>query len=178
MTKPALKKDSHEDFLRLFLSNEAQLRAFVRSCLYSADETDEVMQEVSLVAWRKFETLKDRTRFGAWSCLIARYEILKFRRSCARDRLIFDEDIISKLGMEAEETISLREAQLSSLESCLTKLSKTHQEMVSLAYTSGIIKKKLAIQLGLTEGAFYQKLVRIRMQLRQCMNRELVSDHL
>jgi RNA polymerase sigma-70 factor, ECF subfamily len=40
----------HDAFLRLFTTHEAQLRAFVRSCLPRRQDADEVMQEVSLVA--------------------------------------------------------------------------------------------------------------------------------
>jgi len=42
----------HEAFLRLFTRAEPELRAFVRSCLPRLQDVDEVMQEVSLVAWR------------------------------------------------------------------------------------------------------------------------------
>ena len=62
----------HEAFLRLFTRCEPELRAFVRSCLPRLQDVDEVMQEVSLVAWRKFGDLDDRGRFAPWACLIAR----------------------------------------------------------------------------------------------------------
>jgi RNA polymerase sigma-70 factor (ECF subfamily) len=56
-TSASCTPDPHEDFLRLFLRHEAELRAFVRACLPRAADVDEVMQEVSLVAWRKFAAL-------------------------------------------------------------------------------------------------------------------------
>ena len=60
----------HEAFLRLFTRCEPELRAFVRSCLPRLQDVDEVMQEVNLVAWRKFGDLDDRGRFAPWACLI------------------------------------------------------------------------------------------------------------
>ena len=72
----------HEAFLRLFTRCEPELRAFGRSCLPRPQDVDEVMQEVSLVAWRKSGDLDDRGRFAPWACLIARYEILKYRPRC------------------------------------------------------------------------------------------------
>jgi len=60
----------HDTFLRLFTSHEPKLRAFVRSCLPRRQDADEVMQEVSLVAWRKFGDLDDRSRFGPWATLL------------------------------------------------------------------------------------------------------------
>ena len=54
--------------------------AFVRSCCPRAQEVDEVMQDVSIAAWRKFSSLEDHDAFGAWACMIARYELLMTRR--------------------------------------------------------------------------------------------------
>jgi RNA polymerase sigma-70 factor, ECF subfamily len=176
MTDHSKTEHSNEDFLRLFLSNESQLRAFVRSCLYNAGETDEVMQEVSLIAWRKFDSLDDKTRFGAWACLIARYEVLKFRRKKARDRLVLSEEVIEKLGDDAEKQVSRRERQFSVLDECLDQLPESRSKLIRLAYRSGLTKRELALKFGLSEGAFYQKLVRIRTKLRDCMNHRLSLD--
>ena len=70
------QSDLNEEFLRLWTHHEPELRAFVRSCVPRAEDVDEVMQEVSLVAWRKFSSLTGPAEFPKWACLIARYEIL------------------------------------------------------------------------------------------------------
>src|SRR4051812_26694941 len=114
--------DPHEDFLRLFMRHEPELRAFVRACLPRAADVDEVMQDVSLVAWRKFSTLTEASQFARWACVIARYEILKFRRSHARNRLVLDEDIMEKLAAEGAEEMPVRHHQLNALEGCIAKL--------------------------------------------------------
>ena len=43
---------NNEDFLKLFLKHESGLKAYIRSCVIRPEEVDEIMQEVSLVAWR------------------------------------------------------------------------------------------------------------------------------
>ena len=48
-------RDPHETFLRLWM----QYEPFVRSCCPSAQEVNDVMQEVSVAALRKFSTLDD-----------------------------------------------------------------------------------------------------------------------
>ena len=73
-----------------------------------AAEVDEVIQEVSLVAWRKFPMLTDPAPFPRWACLLARYEILMARRRHARDRLVLDEDIVAKLAEEGAEEMPAR----------------------------------------------------------------------
>jgi len=165
----------HEDFLRLFMRHEAELRAFVRACLPCAADVDEVMQEVSVAAWRKFSTLTDPSMFARWTCVIARYEILMFRRRHARNRLILDEDIIEKLADEGIEEIPLRHAQLDALDHCVAKLPRERRDLVLAAYAPGTSIKDLAAQMNRTEGSLYQLLSRIRHELLRCVERTLAQ---
>jgi len=76
-------------FIRLFMSHERQLRFFLYQLLPTRDDVDEVMQNTSLVLWRKFGELDDENNFINWAYVVARYEVLMYRRKKARDRLIF-----------------------------------------------------------------------------------------
>jgi len=168
--------DPNEDFLRLFTHHEAELRAYVRGCLPRAEDADEVMQEVSLVAWRKFATLAEKEQFPRWACLIARFEILKYRRAHARDRLVLDEDIIAKLGEEGTDEIPRRRRQLTALDDCIAKLPHERRELALAAYAPGTSMKDLAAQLARTEGSLYQLLARIRQELLRCVERTLAQE--
>jgi RNA polymerase sigma-70 factor (ECF subfamily) len=168
--------DPNEDFLRLWTHHEPELRAFVHACLPRAAEVDEVMQNVSLVAWRKFPTLTDRTAFPRWACLIARYEILMARRRHARDRLVLDEDIIARLADEGAEELPVRSRQLEALDGCIAKLPPERRELVLAAYAPDTSMKALAAQLGRTEGSLYQLLARIRQELLRCVERTLARE--
>lgn len=172
----AARADANADFLRLLTHHEPELRAFVRACLPSLEDVDEVMQEVSLVAWKKFHTLDDRALFPRWACLIARYEILKRRRMHARDRLTFDEDIIQLLADEAADESPRRQRQLAALDECISKLPRERRELALAAYAPGASKKNLAAQLRSTEAALYQLLARIRMELWRCMEQSLPRE--
>jgi RNA polymerase sigma-70 factor, ECF subfamily len=165
-----------EDFLRLFTRHEPELRAFVRSCLPAQDDVDEVMQETSLAAWKKFHTLPDPKQFPRWACLIARYEILKRRRAKERDRFVLDEDVINALVDEAADDMSLRGRQLAALEACIGKLPKERRELSLAAYAPGMSKKVLARQLQRSEGSVYQLLARIRQELWRCVEATLATE--
>jgi len=169
-------RDPHEEFLRLFTRYESELRAFVRTCLPCVTDVDEVMQEVSLVAWRKFPTLTEPSQFARWACLIARFEILKYRRAYARDRVILDEDIIEKLADEGCEEASLRQSQLKALNECIKKLSRERQEIVKAAYAPGTSIKMLSGRLSRSEGSLYQLLARIRQELLRCVEHTLLQE--
>ncbi|EDY17993.1 RNA polymerase, sigma-24 subunit, ECF subfamily [Chthoniobacter flavus Ellin428] len=169
-------RDPHEDFLRLFTHHEPGLRAFVHACLPRAADVDEVMQEISLVAWRKFSTLTEAAQFPRWACLIARYEILTFRRAHARDRLVLDEDIMEKLAEEGAEEMPVRHAQLAALDDCVAKLPRDRGELVLAAYAPEHSIKSLAGRMGRTEASLYQLLARIRQELLRCVERTLAQE--
>ena len=69
--------------MRLFARHEGNVRAFVASLLPDWEGVDDVMQEASLVMWRKFDQF-DPVRAGSnfvdWAFMIARYEVLMYRR--------------------------------------------------------------------------------------------------
>lgn len=169
-------RDPHEDFLRLWTHHEPEFRAFVRACVPRAAEVDEIMQDVSLAAWRKFSTLTDHAQFPRWACLIARYEILMARRRHARDRLVLDEDIVEKLAEEGAEEMSVRHRQLDALDDCIAKLPHERRELALAAYAPETSTKELAAQLGRTEGSLYQLLARIRQELLRCVERTFAQE--
>ena len=167
--------DPHEKFLRLWMRHEPELRAFVRSCCPKAQEVDDVMQEVSVAALRKFSTLDDNAAFGPWACLIARYELLSARRRFARDRLVLAEDVLELLADEGAQELPLRQRQLRALDQCIEKLPRERRELALAAYAKDTTIREMAGKLKRTEGSLFQLLARIRMELHRCMTCELAG---
>lgn len=176
---PEHSADSATDqghFVKLLAKHEPEIRAFIRASLPSSHNVAEVMQNVSLVAWKKFSELEDaETGFARWACVIARFEILKFRRSVARGRFVLDEDVIGLLCEEGEDESSLRAQQIAQLEVCLEQLPEDRRKLVIDAYRPGVSVKELAIGSGRKPDALYQLLRRIRRELEACIQRQLES---
>ncbi len=163
-------ESSEGNFIQLLARHEPEIRAFIRASIPSPLDVSEIMQNVSLVAWKKFSDLDNpETDFARWTCVIARYEILKFRRARARDRFVLDEDIIEKLCEEGEEELSLRGAQIEQLELCLSQLPAGRRELVMRAYSPGSSIKDIAAERGMKPNALYQLLRRIRVELEKCI---------
>ena len=172
-TDPA-HPQSEGRFVQLLAKHEPEIRAFIRASLPSSYDVAEVMQNVSLIAWKKFHELKQaEADFARWVCVIARFEIMKFRRGLARDRFVLDEDVIEQLCKEGEEELSLRSRQIAQLEACLKKLPRDRRDFVIEAYTPGVSIKALASQRNKKPDAMYQLLRRIRQELEACIERQL-----
>lgn len=168
-----------ESFVRLFSRYEGNVRAFVASLLPHWEGVDEVMQEASLVMWRKFdaEAMEDSPeRFLSWAFLIARYEVLKYRRKKATDRLVFSQDLFELLAAEGEEVARGQQERERALQGCLSKLEPAQRELVQAVYTDGIAIKDVAAQVGRTPTGLYKALARVRRNLHRCLQLSLSPE--
>ncbi|QEG39309.1 sigma-70 family RNA polymerase sigma factor [Roseimaritima ulvae] len=169
-------RDLHDQFLRLFMEHEEALRLFARSLLFSQEESREVMQEVAIVLWRKFDASLDSTSFRRWAFGVARMEVLSFRRDRARDRHIFGDDVAQLLEQTLQAEHAALQRERNALENCVDKLPAEQRDLVDTAYEPGVKKRDLARQLGCTAMALYKRLHRIRLQLIECTQRELAAE--
>ena len=169
-------RQQHDQFLRFFMEHEEALRLFVRSLLFNQEESREVMQEVASVLWRKFDDSLDSTSFRRWAFGVARMEVLTFRRDRARDRHTFGDDIVELMERTVQEEFDTLEGERIALQVCVGKLPSEQRELVQTAYEPGVKKNDLARELGWTSMALYKKLHRIRLQLMECIRRELALE--
>lgn len=168
----------HDKFLRFFMEQEDSLRVFVRSMLFSQEEEREVMQEVAVVLWRKFDAGMESEAFCRWAFGVARMEVMAFRRGRARDRHTFGDEVFELLGQMALEQSDELEAERRALGTCLQRLREDQRQLVQAAYAPGVKIDDLAAQLGRTAMALYKTLHRIRLTLMDCTRRVLAREEL
>lgn len=165
----------HSQFLRLFAANEAALHAFVRSLMHSRQEAEDVMQEVAVILWQKFSNAED---FRPWAFGVVRNVVLRHLRSRARDRHVFDDDLVNRLADEAAAMEERHLTQREALTSCLQKLPAMQRDLALAAYTQGTRMDELAAQRGQTPMSLYKMLQRIRQTLLECVRRTLKQEEL
>jgi RNA polymerase sigma-70 factor (ECF subfamily) len=175
---PDLNDQHHDQFLRLFAEHEPALRTFVRSLLPLRGDASEVMQEVAVVLWRKFAEFDDTRDFRKWAFGVARYVALAYLRDQARDRHVFDDELVGRLADEAAAAEQRHEAQREALDTCLQKLPERQRALVLGAYAAGTRIDDLAAQRGQTAMSLYKLLHRIRQALLECVRRTTVREEL
>jgi RNA polymerase sigma-70 factor (ECF subfamily) len=173
---PPNEERRHDDFLRLFAVSEPGLRAFVRSLVPHREDVAEVMQEVAVVLWRKFGELSAPGDFRKWAFGVARLEALAWARDKARDRHVFDAELLATLADAAESSSNRLESQREALEHCLSKLPEARRQLVLSAYAPGTSIEQMAVQRGQTAMALYKLLHRIRLALVECTRRKLAQE--
>ena len=169
----------HEAFLRLFTRFEGNLRAFVASLLPTREGVDDVMQESSVVLWRKFSEFDQTSAdsdFLGWAFMIARYEVLKYRRRRATDRLQFSEDVFELLASDAEQTCANQFERQLALHECLKGLESKQLAIVKAVYEDGSPIKHVAERIGRSPTGLYKSVARIRERLANCIRSRLNAN--
>tara|TARA_B110000483_G_scaffold236388_1_gene309419 strand:- start:6123 stop:6617 length:495 start_codon:yes stop_codon:yes gene_type:complete len=162
--------------VRQFVAHEGRLRSLLRALLPNWSDVDEVMQETSLVAWRKFDGFTPDSNFMAWAATIARYEALNHLRQQRREPLVFSDAVIDLIVAEsvAEPVALSRERQ--ALDRCLEKLPPPERELLMLSYQPGAKLHEVATKLGRSVQGYYKTIQRLRQRLLECIQSQLKED--
>jgi len=165
------------DFMRLFVRHERDLRVFARSLLPNWPAVDDVLQEASVVMWKKLHQLQQEEGFFTWARVIVRYEALRARRKAARDRLVLSEELLELLANEAMPTTGDElEKEREALNCCLKKMGDEQRQLVFAASMRDGGVKELAEATNRTANSLYKLIGRLRASLRECVYRELQTQ--
>ena len=165
--------ENYSSFMKLYTACVPQLRAYLRQLLPGWEDVDEVLQETSLVLWKKYENYEQGTNFAAWACVIAKLEVLRYKRKKARDRHVFSEKLINILAEEADSKSEKLQKEREALKKCLTKLDDKQRSITLSAYAGDRSIKEVAESFGRTATALYKALNRIRTNLLRCIKSEI-----
>ena len=165
--------ERHAQFLRHYAESEVALHTFVRSLVPTRQMASEVMQDVILVLWEKFDAAAD---FQGWAFGVAKNIALRHLRRQSRDRHVFDDELVNQLADDASALVPVHDGHREALEHCLEKLPAAQRELVLTAYTKGTRMDELATRRGQTPMALYKLLHRIRQALLECVERTLAKE--
>lgn len=157
------------------MEHAPRVRSFLRGLLPSWSEVEEVAQEASLVAWRKFDDFEEGTSFGGWLLTIARFEALKYRRRVARSPLVFVDDVWDLLAEEASGE-GVQQIRRRHLEGCLEKMDISKRELLLKVHSPGVVMREVALQAGKSEQAFYKIIQRLRAVLLDCVLKTIAAE--
>ena len=170
------EKERHHRFLRSFAAQEPAIRAYVRRLVPSLADADDVMQEVAVVLWEKFEEFRGGADFRAWAFGIARYEVLGWLRDKGRDRLVLSADVVDLIAEESAQEEPRLELQRAALEDCIGKVAPDQRELIMQAYQPEARIQEVAVTSGRSVAGFYQWLHRMRRLLLECVKRQLSKE--
>ncbi len=158
-------------FELLIVEHHVRLRAFVRSLAVDPDWVDDIAQEAFLTAYREWDSFDSSRDFGKWvrgiAANIVRNEV---RKNARRRRILHTE--LAELLLRRQQSEPTEPSELLTVEvvrDCLDKLPQRSREVVQARYRDGNTAPELAKQYQLTPENVRQMLVRIRQQIKACV---------
>ena len=165
-------------FTTLVAEQHVQLRAFVRALGVDPEWVDDLAQEVFLVALREQESFDRQKDIGKWLRGIARNLVRNETRKDARRRRILHEGLADLLvGSSQSELYAAdwEKSRLPALRDCVEQLPPKSRQIVAGRYGDGWKAPHLAENVGMTPGAVRKALMRIRQQLKTCIEHQVVE---
>jgi RNA polymerase sigma-70 factor (ECF subfamily) len=162
-------QDRGARFVKLLAAHEHRLGCFVLGLVPNWSDAQDILQQTKLRLWEQFETYDPEKDFGAWACVIARYEVLAFRTRAARSRVQFSQEVIDRMSGELTQTTAETDARLTFIAECAKKLSRRQQDLLRRCCVAGYSSQRVATQLGRKADAIRQAMLRIRRTLYRCI---------
>ncbi|MEM7009951.1 MAG: sigma-70 family RNA polymerase sigma factor [Verrucomicrobiota bacterium] len=169
-----------EAFIRELTANQQAVRGFIHASLGGTAEADDVLQKTNLALWRKCSDWDPETSFLSWAIAVARFEILAFYRDSARDRLVFEPDVVEAMAATAElGAASAGDTNRSvALAECMRALKPEHQQLLDRRYAKGYSIQEIAEAKDRSADSVKSLLLRIRKSLRSCIENRIEKEAL
>lgn len=160
---------ANEAFLRAYTRHQHTVFSFLLGAVGSFSDAEDLLQEISVVLWRKFDRYDPERPFVAWALGVSKLEVAKYLRTKGRKTTtLLPPDVLEALAKTwARDEGVLREAR-ERLAGCVEKLKPAEQQLLSARYHEGLSQKEIAKQTSRSVGAVNTRLVRIRRQLLAC----------
>jgi len=169
--------DRTKDFLELLTTHERSLALYVHGLVPRDSAAEDILQQTKLLLWKHFDDFELGTHFLAWARKIAFHQILTHRRHKKREHLPLDEVSLEALGAAVSELACETSARQDALRHCLTRLPTEHRQLVQLRYFDDLEIEQIAERVTRTEAAVYRALSRIRMNLMECVQKQIAAEN-
>jgi RNA polymerase sigma-70 factor (ECF subfamily) len=160
-----------EEFVRLFSEHQRELFKFIFLLVPSHADAEDILQETSVILWRKFGDFQRGTDFFRWAAQVARNKVRDLRKSAARDRHQFwSDDVIDSVAETRLSDSDSLSKQRTRLADCIRRLAPVDRELIRRCYGRDISFKMAAERLGRPINTVYKALNRIRKMLMGCVD--------
>lgn len=162
-----------EQFSRLLITSQPRLYGFVYSLVHDHAATNDILQDVSTVLWRKFDQFEVGSDFGAWAMKVAKFTVFNWRRRQAALPLDLDEETLEALAASAVDQSCEHEAREEALDFCLGKLPERDRTLIAARYDEGEAVVEIAEREGRSRRAVYKHLKRLHQALLDCIDGQM-----
>ena len=157
----------------LLTKHERRIYGYILSLVPHWNDADEILQETNLRLWDEFDKFVSGTDFNAWALRVAHFQVLTWRKTRARQKLIFDESLIEDIRAMQEELSDLLDARRDALRRCLEKVNPEGRLLLARYYGEGLRIKDIAASMNRSVQSIYKMVQRLRGSLHLCIEDQL-----
>lgn len=140
-------------------------------------DADDVIQEVCVVLWQKFDEFEPGTNFRKWACSIAFHVAKNFVRKQRRRAFGLSDYALSRIEQVRSGAAELFELREDLLRDCVAKLSEQDRKFLDECYSSSRSIAAIARSQRTRVDTVYTRLKRLRRKLTDCIHRTLGKGH-
>ncbi|MFB7419404.1 RNA polymerase sigma factor [Streptomyces sp. NPDC056210] len=157
-----------QDFTVLYRTHHPAVDAYVRRRLSATEDSDDVVAEVFLTAWRRLDELP-RDAALPWLYATARKILANTRRAEQRRQALAETAARERQSISsdpAEDVVGMQAVAMA-----FDALSESDREVLRLALWEELSARQAAAVIGCTSATFHVRLHRARKRLREHLNR-------
>jgi RNA polymerase sigma-70 factor, ECF subfamily len=165
-----------EEFVRLLMANERRIFAYLLTLLPNLSDAEDVLQETSVVLWRKFSEYRTDASFTAWAFSIARNVARNHRAKQHRCRVKFDDQLLDVVADDAATVCEQLDFDRAALLDCVDELTSSDRDLLKRRYEPGATIRSVAAAVGRPIEGMYKAMRRIHDSLFDCVHRKLTAE--
>lgn len=165
-----------ELFVGLIGQHQHQIHRYLLSLVPHAHDADDLLQNTNLFLWREFYKFQEGTNFVSWGCAVAYHEVLAWRKTRSRDRLVFSEAFLEAVSEQLAMRGGRLELRSRALTLCVEELRENHRNLLRMRYADSGNIETIADSLGRSSEAVYRMLSRIRRLLFDCISHRVEAE--
>lgn len=168
--------DRGADFLRDLSSAYQDAYGSSLAIVGNRADADDVMQEVCIVLWQKYDEFEQGRDFRKWARGIAFHVAKAYARKKRRYAYGLSDRALTRIEQLRTAGMELFEIRRELLRECLNKLSDRDQQFLEDCYDGPLSQVEFARSQGISVETIYTRLKRLRRRLIDCINRTLGKD--
>jgi len=173
---PPIEDARVQQFSRLLVANQRRIHGFILVLVHDRAAAADILQDVSVLLWEKFDRFELGTDFAAWGMSFARNTILNWRRRQKKVPLPLEDELLAILADEAIKVSCQYEDRRVALGQCMQTLSEENRNLLVARYEMDRPVSGIAERLGRSRVAVYKRLTHIRGLLLDCINDRLQAE--
>lgn len=152
-----------EEFEAMLKNEQGAIQRFVRYKISSKEDTEDILQEVYILGYQKFEQLQNKTLFKSWMLSIARNKCNDYFRQKAKQLEIPIESLEEKELVDSRYGI----AEALTVRETLALLGEKDKQILYLFFWKGIPQADIASKLHIPVGTVKSRLHTAKLNFKE-----------